>query len=79
MLLGHRFRGDEQRESGGFTDSYGIRVIRSVFICKRVVPFAPSPLEGEGWGGGYSSSLQSFHPPPGSPHSPTSPSRGEVT
>ena len=41
-------------------------------------PRAPSPLEGEGRGGGYLGAAAQNNPPPGEPRSPTSPSRGEV-
>jgi hypothetical protein len=45
----------------------------------RLLRRAPSPLAGEGGGGGWSHSLSLIvAPPPGELRSPTSPARGEV-
>src|SRR5262249_2207199 len=42
--------------------------------------WAPSPLVGEGWGGGYSRTHEDVaYPPPGALRAPTSPTRGEVS
>jgi hypothetical protein len=40
---------------------------------------APSPLAGEGWGGGWLSVSASKQSPPSRRFAPTSPARGEVT